>query len=99
MSLVKMIMISLITGLSLWVPMHFLDQFVFDTTRTLPLIALTGVASFIGLFTYLFLCFLFRIDQLAEAVSLAKKVTHLHQLFASTETLSEPVILPAPDQN
>jgi putative peptidoglycan lipid II flippase len=98
-SLAKMIMISLITGISLWVPMHFLDQFVFDTTRTLPLIALTGVASFIGLFTYLFLCFLFRIDQLAEAVSLAKKVTHLHQLFASAETLSEPVILPAPDQN
>lgn len=98
-SLAKMIIISLITGISLWVPMHFLDQFVFDTTRTLPLLALTGVTTFIGLFTYLFLSFLFRIDQLYELVALARKVTHLHQLFVSSETLSEPVILPAPDQN
>jgi len=98
-SLIKMIMISLMTGISLWIPMHFLDQLVFDTTRTLPLIALTGVASFIGLFTYLFLCFLFRIDQLAEVVSLAKKATNLRQLFTSAEPLSEPVILSAPDQN
>ncbi len=96
----KMLIISFITGISLWLPMHLLDQFVFDTTHTLPLLALTLVTTFIGLITYLFLSFLFRIPQLYELIALTKRISHFHELFSPvTETLSEPVILPAPDQN
>ncbi|TSC85735.1 MAG: hypothetical protein G01um101416_806 [Microgenomates group bacterium Gr01-1014_16] len=99
-SLAKMIFISFITGICLWLPMRLLDQFVFDTTRTLPLIALTTITSLIGLSVYLFLSYLFKIEQLASFLDLSKRVLSWRKLLSSPpEISSEPVILPAPDQN
>ena len=43
--IVKMGIAAGLTLFSLYIPMKLLDQLVFDTTRTLPLIFLTGIAS------------------------------------------------------
>jgi len=59
----EMLIASAATAFALWLPMRLLDQFVFDTTRTLPLIALTFSTSIIGLIVYLFLSFLFRVNE------------------------------------
>lgn len=85
----KMFIAALITGLSLYIPMKLLDQLVFDTTRTLPLIMLTGVASGIGLSVYLFLTWLLDIHELESFVALFGRAKRL--LFAAEETVSEVV--------
>ena len=88
---------GLATGLSLWLPMRLLDKFVFDTTRTLPLIGLTLTTSLTGLAVYLFLSYLFRVEELSSFVSLFRRITHWKSLFVNQP--EEPLILPAPDQN
>ena len=97
-SLAKLGITGLITGFSLWLPMRFLDQFVFDTTRTLPLIALTFSTSIIGLIVYLFLSFLFRVNELSAFVALLQRLFSLGRQLTSPPP-AEPIILPAPDQN
>lgn len=95
-SLAKMIVISFITGVSLWLPMRLLDQYVFDTTRTLPLLALTGITSIIGVSVYTFLSFIFGIAELKVFFALLKRFSKWRQiLFPQTE----PMIIPASDQN
>jgi putative peptidoglycan lipid II flippase len=94
--LVKMLFTSFITGVSLWAPMRLLDKFVFDTTRTIPLIGLTIVTSVIGLGVYLFLSYIFRVEELYSFVALSKRISQWRQLLSSQ---TEPLIVPAPDQN
>ena len=96
-SLLKMITISFVTGISLWIPMRLLDKFVFDTTRTLPLLLLTGITSLIGLSVYFFLSAFFKIPELTTFINLLKRVTKWKAILSSVPT--EPIILPAPDQN
>lgn len=91
----KMIGISFVTGLGLWLPMRLLDQFIFDTTRTIPLIILTLVTSVIGISIYLGLSYLLRIEQLSTFVNLFKRIKDWRQIITPP---SEP-ILPTPDQN
>lgn len=86
---VKMASAAALTGICLYVPMKLLDQLVFDTTRTVPLIMLTGTASVIGLSVYLFLTWLFDIGELKSFLALFGRIKKL--LFAAEETVSEVV--------
>ncbi len=70
----KIIIASLCMAFSLYIPMKILDQLVFDTTRTLGLIALTGMASTIGLIVYLIFCFVFSVEQLSIVRSIHGKI-------------------------
>ncbi|KKU92315.1 MAG: Virulence factor MviN [Microgenomates group bacterium GW2011_GWA1_48_10] len=85
----KMFLAAGITGVCLYVPMKLLDQLVFDTTRTVPLIMLTGTATVIGLSVYLFLTWVLDISELQSFLALFGKVRKL--LFAAEETVSEVV--------
>ena len=96
-SLSKMIFISFITGLGLWIPMRLLDKFVFDTTRTIPLILLTLVTSIIGFGVYILLSYIFRIKEISAFADLLKRVMRWKDIFTSPP--AEPMILPAPEQN
>jgi len=99
-SLAKMIFISFVAGIFLWIPMRLLDQFVFDTTRTFPLLFLTMTTSFIGMTVYGLLAYLFKIPELVTFIELGRRVWTWRKLLSSPqETPTEPVILPAPDQN
>ena len=51
-SYLKIFYSTLITGFILYVLMQFFDNYVFDTTRTLPLLFFTGLVVLISFFTY-----------------------------------------------
>jgi putative peptidoglycan lipid II flippase len=96
-SFTKMAIASFITGVSLWIPMRILDRFVFDTTRTIPLIGLTVITSLIGFSVYLLLSYLFRVEELGSFSYLFKRLENWRHLL--TPPTTEPVIIPISDQN
>jgi len=70
----KMVIISTITAIALYIPMKLLDQLVFDTTRVVGLVLLTGVAGTSGIAVYIFLSWIFKVDQLTIFTKFAKRV-------------------------
>lgn len=54
----------LATGIALYIPYRTMDELVFDTTRTLGLIVLTGTVSLIGMTTYVFFAWILKIRDL-----------------------------------
>lgn len=70
----RMITVAGLMGVFLWIPMKLLDAFVFDTTRTLPLIGLTVIATLAGGSVYLGLSKLFKISELATILILFRKI-------------------------
>ncbi len=91
----KMFLAALVTGISLWLPMKLLDQLVFDTTRTIPLIFLTGTAAVIGLSVYGFLTWVFAIEELKAFLGLFGRLKRV--IFAAEETVSEVVTEVSPN--
>lgn len=70
----KMFGITAITAITLYIPMKLLDQLVFDTTRTLGLLLLTGTVVVAGLIVYTGLSWLFGIDEVSVFWGLGKRV-------------------------
>jgi putative peptidoglycan lipid II flippase len=84
----KMIAITFVTSLALWIPLRFLDTLIFDTTRTIPLILLTLTVGLIGMVVYVFLSYIFKIKELGVFVRLVQKIGGWHKaLSQSDETL------------
>lgn len=84
----RMLLITVVTAASLWVPLRVLDQMIFDTTRTVPLIFLTVTVTGIGLLVYISLSYMFSIRELAVFVRLGSKIGSWRKgLAASGETL------------
>lgn len=71
---VKMGISSIITGVALFIPLHLLDQLVFDTTRTFGLILLTGVSGIAGMSTYIFLSWVMGVGEVQSFLRLLQKV-------------------------
>lgn len=94
----KMAVIGIITGFGLWLPMHLLDQYIFDTTRTLPLLVLTMITSAIGMGLYFALSKIFNITQLAIVLRLVYKIGNWRE-YLKAPAQSEPIILPTQEQN
>ena len=70
----KMIFIAILTAVALYVPMKLLDQLVFDTTRTIGLLLLTGIATLVGVGVYLFLSYLLKVEQIFIFYSFGKRI-------------------------
>lgn len=83
---IKMLLATVISAVFLYIPVKYLDQLVFDTTRTFNLIILTGIASLFGLAIYLLLVWLFKVQELETFGNLIKKVYEV-QLQVKTEEL------------
>lgn len=81
----KMLLAAVVSAIALYIPIKALDQLVFDTTRTINLTILTGIASFFGLSVYLLLVWLMRVDELTTYVNLIKKVSRTKLNFKSGE--------------
>jgi hypothetical protein len=92
-----MLVTGIVTGVSLWIPMRILDKFVFDTTRTVPLAALTLISSLIGFSAYLLFSYLFRVEQLHFLFLLIKRMGDIRYLILPKT--KEALIVSAPDQN
>ena len=78
---IKMAIAAGLTGIALYIPLKLLDQLVFDTTRVLGLLLLTGVSGFIGLSTYLFLSWVLGVGEVRFFLSLISRVKRLRVLF------------------
>lgn len=98
-SLAKIILVGFITGVTLWLAMRLFDQFVFDTTHTLPLIAFTMATSGVGFLVYLSLSYLFKVEEINAFWALVKRIWSWRKFIVSSDAPTEAVILPAPDQN
>lgn len=70
---IKIYAIAGIMAVSLYLPYKSLDNLVFNTTKVVPLLALTGITSVIGLSVYIILSKLFRISEMQILVNIAKK--------------------------
>jgi peptidoglycan biosynthesis protein MviN/MurJ (putative lipid II flippase) len=76
----KMGVATILSGFSSWQAMHLLERFVFDTTRVIPLVILTGLSALIGVIVYFLASKILKIaeaDRLANLASrLVKKIIH-----------------------
>jgi putative peptidoglycan lipid II flippase len=70
----KMLLATLATGFALYVPLKLLDQLVFDTTRTVGLLLLTGVSGTIGIATYMFLSWVLGVGEVKSFLALLARV-------------------------
>src|SRR3989344_3356726 len=86
----KMSVAATIAAIALYIPMKALDQLVFDTTRTINLIILTGIASFFGLSIYLILVWLMRVRELHTYIEVLKKFGRMKVLFPTKEIVNDP---------
>ncbi len=59
----RMSLAAFVMAVSLYIPIKVLDQVVFDTTRTVNLLVLTGIASICGMIMYLFLTWLLKVKE------------------------------------
>lgn len=78
---VKISTATLIMGLALYIPIKLLDQLVFDTTKTINLIMLTGIASCAGLATYVFFTWVLAIDEARYIIEVVKKFKNGRKLL------------------
>lgn len=87
--ILRMLGITVATAISLWVPLRVLDNLIFDTTRTIPLIMLTLTVGIIGLVVYIFLSYIFAIRELGVFARLAKKIGGWHKALSQSEETLE----------
>ena len=83
--LIKIFLATAFTGMALYIPIKLLDQLVFDTTRTINLLMLTGISSFIGLTLYLFLTWLFNVKEAMTFILLFKKIGNWKEILVTSE--------------
>jgi putative peptidoglycan lipid II flippase len=85
----KMLVAASTAAVALYIPIKALDQLVIDTTRTVNLLFLTGIASIFGLAVYILLIWLMDVKELNTFVQLFKKVARLQSSVQSKEIVSE----------
>jgi putative peptidoglycan lipid II flippase len=93
-SLLKIVIATVCTGFALYIPIKLLDQLVFDTTRTIGLLLLTGISTFAGLSLYLFLTWLFDVKEAKSYVLMFKKVGDWRQILKTSEEPIEAAEIP-----
>jgi putative peptidoglycan lipid II flippase len=69
----KILVATLVMGVALYIPIKLLDQLVFDTTRTINLLMLTGIASFTGIVSYIFFTWLLDIKEAYYILDIVKQ--------------------------
>jgi hypothetical protein len=82
---IKIFVATFFMSIALYVPIKLLDQLVFDTTRTVNLIFLTGISSFIGLSIYLFLTWLFNVKEAGTFLLIFKKIGNWREILGKSD--------------
>ncbi len=86
--ILKMLTAASAAAFALYIPMKSLDQLVFDTTKTINLIFLTGIASVVGISIYLLLVWLLDVKELTTFINLFKKFTKI-KFSPDTQEMAE----------
>lgn len=89
-SWLKMLSSSLVAAFFCWCTMRLLDEYVFVTTRTLPLLAVFLISAGIGLTVYLLLSKLFKLEELKVMTKLWQKIGAWRNILFSVEEVIEP---------
>lgn len=88
-SIGKILVATFFTGFALYIPIKLLDQLVFDTTRTVNLILLTGISSFAGLLLYVFLTWLFNVKEAMTFILLFKRIGNWREVLGRSDEIIE----------
>lgn len=93
MPTLKIFLSGLVTGVALYIPVKLFDQLVFDTTRTINLIFLTGISTIVGMSVYFFLAWFLEVPQVSILFRIAENIRKKKRnvlIDTSSEILSEP---------
>lgn len=82
---IKIFITTFFMAIALYIPIKLLDQLVFDTTRTVNLIILTGISSCIGLSLYLFLTWLFNVKEASTFLLIFKKIGNWREILGKSD--------------
>lgn len=82
---VKIFTATLFMGFALYIPIKLLDQLVFDTTKTINLISLTGIASLAGFSLYLFLTWVFNVEEAKTFLLMFQKIGNWKEVLGKSE--------------
>lgn len=85
LSSTKFLFATILTGLALYIPLKLLDQLVFDTTRTINLIMLTGISSLAGMTLYLFLTWIFNIKEATTYLLIFRRIGNWREILGRSE--------------
>lgn len=83
----KLFISSFLTAFALYIPIKLLDQLVFDTTRTVNLIILTGISSLLGLMLYLFLTWFLDVKEAKAYMLMFRKVGNWRDILKKSQEL------------
>ncbi len=83
----KFFISSLLTAFALYIPIKLLDQLVFDTTRTINLIILTGISSLLGLALYLFLTWFFDVKEAKAYVLMFRRMGNWRDILSKLDEI------------
>ncbi len=86
----KMLLAATIAAIALYIPVKAFDQLVFDTTKTINLLALTSLAGIFGVGVYLVLVWLMKVKELYTFSHLLGKIYHFKSQLTSKEMIQEP---------
>jgi putative peptidoglycan lipid II flippase len=87
---IKMSIATIITGVSLWIPLRILDRFILNTAKTIDLIILVIITSTIGLLVYIALSKLLKIKELSSFIDLLKRAKNLSRVLSQTQSALKP---------
>jgi len=90
----KMIFASVVAGFFAWLTMKTLDNFVLNTTKTLPLLVLTLLSSLVGLGVYLLFSLILNLKEFNLFLKLIKKLGFWKESLSSVEEMIEPTSSP-----
>lgn len=86
---IKIVIASLVMGVALYIPIKLLDQLVFDTTRTINLLILTGIASLTGIIAYIFFTWLLDIKEAYYIIAVVKQFKYRNKIIKQIGELLE----------
>ncbi len=89
LSLGKLFLATVIMAFAVYVPIKLLDQLVFDTTRTINLLILTGISSIAGIGFYFFCTWLLNIHEANTYMMLLKRIGNWREILYKNEEVIE----------
>lgn len=87
----KMLMATIIMGVALYIPIKLLDAVIFDTTRTINLLVLTGLSSIFAISIYIVLVWFLKVRELSTYTELIKRFGRFQTKLKSTEILPDSI--------
>jgi len=81
LSWLKIVLATLMAGFFSWATMRLLDQFVFNTTKTIYLVILTLLVGFLGFLVYFFLTKIFGLEEAQKMQTVMQKFGRLRKDF------------------